>query len=167
MQYCTCTVRLRGSRNHEVANKLVTVPEIRLLQQLHGRDAVLDIRPVDAPKDAVYDHDTERQRLVNMYERNPETKGLVARQFGPFGALPLALKDIGVNPRAIAEVKRREAAEALAAAEALEAQEADEAADLNEFEAEAQARLDGPNDEDDEDDDFEDANAGEGAAALM
>jgi hypothetical protein len=125
-----------------VTNKLVTVPEIRVLKFLHGEDAVLDIRPLytyDArssdPKGkpgvviegvepcGEWMDERERERLIVEYEgaSGPmdETSGTVARLFGPFSPLPKRLADIGINPR---EEARRLRAAAEEAARRLEEQ---------------------------------------------
>lgn len=142
MQICKVSVRVRCSANHVVPNKEVTVPEILILQRVHGgKEAIQDIVPVKF--DRTFNHDEERQRLRKLYERGSgnadDVNGLVSKLFGPFGKLPTTLKEIGLDAKAIAEQKRREAMEALAAADALDAQsqEGAEFADLTDDEREA------------------------------
>jgi hypothetical protein len=123
MQFCTVSVAIRGSANHVVTNKEVTVPEIKVLQHLHGgNDTVRDIRPLRFEKE--FSHDEERQRLRNLYERGngngDEVHGLIGRLFGPFGKLPTTLAAIGYDPRQLAAAKRAAAEQALEDAKAIE-----------------------------------------------
>ena len=114
MQFCSVSVRLSGKPNHVVSNKRVSVPEIRILQALHGADAVLDIVPLELVDTT---SEEERERLKKSYEpaQVEEQRNLVDRVFGPVGALPTTLAAIGLDPRA--EAKRlREKAQSLAAA---------------------------------------------------
>lgn len=140
MQFCSVSVALRGSANHVVTNKEVTVPEIKILQHLHGGvDAVRDIRPLRFEPD--FKHDEERQRLRQLYERGngngDEVHGLVGRMFGSFGKLPTTLAAIGYDPRDLAKQKREAAEQALRDAEAIENAENDPADDLTFEEREA------------------------------
>lgn len=144
MQICQCEVRLGGDMRRTVIRERVTVPEIRVLQNIHGADAVVNIRPLKVEKN--FDHAEHREELKRVYERggiaspNPDaTAGLVARLFGAYGNLPEKLRDIGYNPHAAAEALRAKADEATKAAEALENAEAAlfEDDDLNDDEREA------------------------------
>lgn len=142
MQMCTVSVRLKGSLNHVVSNKRVSIPEIKVLQAIHGgADAVQDIRPAEFNRD--FNHEEERQRLRNRYERgngnaDDEGRGLVARLFGAFGRLPTTLKDIGYDARTLADAARARAEEMMRAAEEIEQSAAFEEVDeLNEDEREA------------------------------
>lgn len=128
MQICSCEVRLGGDMRRTVVRDEVTVPEIRVLQNIHGADAVINIKPKKTVRD--FDHAEHRLELARVYERggitstNPDaTKGLVARLFGAYGNLPVRLAEIGYNPKAEAERLRKEAENAMTAATALEAAE--------------------------------------------
>jgi len=132
MHFCEVTVRLGGSLVHTVPKKIVSVPEIKVLQVIHGSDAVVDIRPFGrgyinvenhkfvADAKSPFDHAQERARLETIYEANnldDEGQGLISRLFGPFAPLPERLSDIGIDPhRDAAELR----AKADAAAKALE-----------------------------------------------
>lgn len=109
MQICSVSVRIRDSANHIVTNKEVTIPEIRVLQSLHGgKSSVTDIVPLRFERD--FNHDDERQRLRQVYERGngngDEVHGMVAKLFTPHGRLPTTLKDIGYDPTLLAAEKR-------------------------------------------------------------
>lgn len=129
MQICQCEVRLGGDMRRTVVKENVTVAEIRVLQNIHGADAVVNIRPVKVDRN--FNHDEHRAELKRVYERggitssNPDaTAGLVARLFGAYGKLPERLREIGYNPQAAAEQLRAQAEEATRVAAALEREEA-------------------------------------------
>lgn len=157
MLFSTCTVRIAGSPLHTITKKLVSVPEIRVLKQIHGPDSVLDIRPLyrydptshdpkGRPGVAVPDGDPcgewsderERERLAAEYEGAggplDETGGLIAKLFGAFGALPKRLADIGIDHKAEARRMREEADRMAAAIEAMpdDLPEEDEIAEFEE-----------------------------------
>ena len=127
MQICSCSVRIRNSLTQVVTNKEVTIPEIKVLQHIHGGpEAVQDIRPLRFERD--FDHGSERQRLRKRYEKGngngDEIRGLIGRLFGSFGALPTTLKAIGYDPKVAANEMRRKAEQAMRDAQALEGAEA-------------------------------------------
>lgn len=105
-------VRINGSMEHVVTNKRVTVPEIALLKVIHGSDAVMGIRnSADVPD---YEEEEERERLRATYDARPRDEGpLMERLFGLTARLPVTLKDIGIDARAVA----KEAEAALKAAQ--------------------------------------------------
>lgn len=117
MQICLADVRIRGSMTQVVANKEVSIPEIRILQNIHGgKDAVINIRPIRFERE--FDHDGHRQDLRKIYEKGAgnadEARGLVGRLFGAHGKLPTTLRDIGYDPKQVAEEKRKAALALLA-----------------------------------------------------
>lgn len=119
MEFCSVSVRLGGSPSHIVAGKVVSVPEIRLLQTLHGEDAVTDILPVE---NRAVTSDEERERLRQFYEpaQVEEQRNIVNKVFGPMGPLPQRLIDIGIDPRAQAADMKAKAQALNAAAEKME-----------------------------------------------
>ena len=129
MQFCTASVRVGGSPSHVVTNKLVSVPEIRLLQAIHGEDAVVDIVPLE---NRAVTSEAERERLRLAYEpKNVEEQaGVVNRVFGPMGALPQTLTQIGLDPKAEARALRDKAKSLLAAADKVEQAEESEDEDI-------------------------------------
>lgn len=118
MQRFLCSVNLNGSTQHVVTNKRVTVPEIALLQRIHGADAVKITAPITPLED--YDPAEERARLRKAYDNalpGDEDGSTVDRMFNPLRPLPTTLAGIGIDPKA--EAKRlREAAQAAADAAA-------------------------------------------------
>lgn len=108
MEFCSVSVRLGGRPDHVVANKVVSVPEIKLLQYIHGEDAVTDIIPTENRNVTSAD---ERERLKQAYEpaQVEEQRNIVARVFGPMGPLPQRLIDIGIDPQAQAAEMRAKA----------------------------------------------------------
>lgn len=141
MQICLADVRIRGSMNQVIAGKEVSIPEIRILQNLHGgKDAVVNIRPIRFERE--FNHDEHRQDLRKVYEKGAgngdEAHGLVGRLFGAHGKLPTTLRDIGYDPKQLAEQKRAEALALLKDADAvLGSDNAATDADLTEAEREA------------------------------
>lgn len=114
------SVRLGGSTQQVVPNKVVTIPELALLKAIHGPDAVNDIRPADSVERS---DDAERERLKKRYDHAlPDQEGsLVDKMFSPFQPLPRRLSAIGMDPGAEAARLREQAAAALAAADELDA----------------------------------------------
>lgn len=43
MDFVSCTVRLAGNVQHTVSKRAVSVPEVLVLQAIHGEDAVVDM----------------------------------------------------------------------------------------------------------------------------
>lgn len=129
MRQYLCSVRLGGSTQHVVANKVVTIPEIAILRRVHGDDAVHDIRPPKDPELRVAKDDygvtrteaDERERLRRLYNNaHPDDpEAIVDRLFGPMAPLPQSLSQIGINPKTAADDMRRKAAELEAAAQTL------------------------------------------------
>lgn len=85
MRLHNCKVRLHGDVRDEVRKKNVTSGEIRLLQQIHGEDAVSEI--VATGKDAnseIPGHETELRGETEERERLGRIYGelAVAKMFG-------------------------------------------------------------------------------------
>jgi hypothetical protein len=146
MNLYTVSVQLAGDRNQVITNKgPVTVAEIAVLKAIHGSDSVNDIR--------LYRHDPDRDPLPEMNQaelrdmlrqryQNALPAGnepIVDRLFGPMGALPATLADIGVDAKSEAAKLRAQADAAIAAATQLESQpeegepSAEERAELEAF----------------------------------
>lgn len=64
MKLHTCKVRLQGEVKDEVLKINATAAEIRVLQSIHGDDAVLDIKPTG---EADRSEAEERKRLMAIY----------------------------------------------------------------------------------------------------
>lgn len=118
MLRCTCTVQT--AITHVVTNKVVTIPEIAVLQHLHGRDAVRDIVPFEKIED--FDDAQERERLFLTYEAiaREEERGFIDRLFPTSQLLPTSLRKIGVDPASAAAAIRKRAALLEAQAKQLE-----------------------------------------------
>lgn len=113
-------VRLDGSMQHVVSNKIVTVPEIAVLKVIHGADAIQNVRPRKAGGkdilDARSDEDLRRD-LRKRYDK--DERKIVDVLFGVHGKLPTSLKQIGIDPAAEAAALRAAAEQSNAAAAAL------------------------------------------------
>lgn len=127
MNLYTVSVQLAGDRNQVVTNKgPVTVAEIAVLKVIHGADSVGDIR--------LYRHDPDRDPLPEITQaelreqlrlryQNALPAGndpIVDKLFGPMGALPTTLADIGIDAKSEAARLRAQADAAIAAAVQLE-----------------------------------------------
>lgn len=118
MKLYTCKVRHGGSLHNEVLKNNVTAPEIRLLQHIHGHDAILDIYEMGDAVSVVQERDgddtivmvnkadadgaetkpwtdrLERMRLARQYAKannlmaDDYDYSRVNAVFGPAGALP-------------------------------------------------------------------------------
>lgn len=85
MQYYKAKVRLGGSTMNEV-EKVLSAPEILVLQYIHGVDAIVQVKHA---KTAQINLREEKQRLKGLYDQ-----ALVKREqsidtiFGPLGSVP-------------------------------------------------------------------------------
>lgn len=133
MQLYTCTVKIGASQNHVVAKKVVSVPEIAVLKYVHGDEAVSDItvfklpelksEPEKAHLYHTWSPATERERLALAYPAASEDKKPpVIELYGPVGALPMTLAEIGISPASAAAEKRRRAEQLAREAAELESQ---------------------------------------------
>lgn len=85
MQYYSAKVRLSGSTMNEV-EKVLSAPEILVLQYIHGVDAILNVKYHEKKQISLRD---EKERLKGLYDT-----ALVKREqsintiFGPLGSVP-------------------------------------------------------------------------------
>jgi hypothetical protein len=119
MQRCKITVAM--SITTVVTNKIVTVPEIAVLQHLHGKDAIRDITMFDIVED--FDNDVERERLFMTYEAvaREEERGFIDRLFPVASLLPTTLRQIGIDPQRAIRAMREQAEKLAAQADEMEA----------------------------------------------
>jgi hypothetical protein len=113
MQVYDCHVRVGRTTTSEVPKPSVTAPEIIILRDLHGADAVVRM---SAPRMDARPHAQERARLQRIYgDSHP---GLLTRLFGPDHVpLPVTLTVEGEEAAAIAAAEGGARAAARAAAE--------------------------------------------------
>lgn len=85
MQYYKAKVRLAGSTMNEV-QKILSAPEILVLQYIHGVDAIMDVSFHESKKINLRE---EKERLKGIYDQ-----ALIKRDqsidtiFGPLGSVP-------------------------------------------------------------------------------
>ena len=94
MQILNVLVALTGDRNNMMLKADVTPPEILLLQQLHGADAVLQIEPTGEVRREPMQ---EIERLRELYPLHREKIQNIWRDF-PATAFPLRIDMLGLNP---------------------------------------------------------------------
>jgi len=96
MQTYSAKIQLAGSLYNEVRRDDLTAPEITILRRIHGRDAIVDIKP---GKHIERSDDEERARLAATYNaalsKNDDVKSIDAL-LGPEG-VPLAKTVRGVD----------------------------------------------------------------------
>ena len=90
MQICNCTVAIGGDPGMTVSKERVTVPELMVLQAVHGDDAV---RHIEVIADETVNSNEERERLSLIY-KTPE--GVVKATLGAVGPLPKTLDESGI-----------------------------------------------------------------------
>lgn len=83
MQICDCLVLIGGDIRNSVIKKNVTAAEVAVLRQIHGTDAVRDIKVIGKE---VVNQDELREQLLLRY------KNVVTELFGRFGELPETLQ---------------------------------------------------------------------------
>lgn len=95
MQIFNGTVRLGGQLIHEVNRRGLTVPEIAVLQRIHGKDAVINLEHVGY---AEVDPLDERERLSYEYDiglqgLHEDQKTSIEKMFGSdYAPLPTELR---------------------------------------------------------------------------
>jgi hypothetical protein len=94
MQTLNALVALSGDRNNMVLKTEITPPEILLLQQLHGADAVLQIEPIGEVKREPLQ---EVERLKLLYPLQRDKVQNIWRDF-PATAFPTRIDMLGLNP---------------------------------------------------------------------
>ena len=91
MQDCNCTVAIGGDAGMTVAKYRVTAPELMVLREIHGADAVRNIEVIG---DEDIPSNEERERLASIYTK-PAT--IVRDVLGATGPLPKTLADAGID----------------------------------------------------------------------
>lgn len=96
MQICNCTVAIGGEAGMTVIKERVSVPELLVLRELHGDDAVRNITVI-GESDA--DSNEERARLRTLYPKlDSDGKTLVIEAvLGKHGPLPKTLGDTDIH----------------------------------------------------------------------
>lgn len=95
MQVFNAVIRLQGSLANEVGKRGLTVPEILVLQKIHGFDGVVKLEHVGNTE---IDHQDERDRLSQMYAQGlsalgDEDKTSIEKMFGgDYNPLPEKLR---------------------------------------------------------------------------
>lgn len=98
MEVCDVTVKHGGRLEMSVRKKGVTVPEIAVLRQIHGSDAVNEITPRGMSRRP---HATELDRLRHLYEPRLQDGAHPVDELWPGTQqqkLPVHLSDIGIGP---------------------------------------------------------------------
>lgn len=101
MELCDIELRLAGNLQHVVPKQDVTPAEILILREIHGPDAVVNIRPKKMDKRS---HGAEWERLVARYGKNGQSAGpggssvLLDNLFpGAVKRLPVSLAEINAS----------------------------------------------------------------------
>lgn len=91
MHYYKGKIRLNGSLNNEVW-KVVSAPELLILQFIHGEDAVSNVEEVKNNKLDLY---MEKNRLKEMYDKalHKKNEQSIDKIFGALGTLPERLPE--------------------------------------------------------------------------
>lgn len=115
MQLVHCTVNLAGDPRKQVRRVHVSVPEVQLLREIHGNDAVIELNYAGAREGV-----DELENLKRFYGGKPEIAAMIDKLFpGSRPNLPLMLSDIGFGDIATDEIveafNKKKAAEAKAA----------------------------------------------------
>lgn len=90
MQLCNCTVAIGGDPGMTVLKERVTVPELMVLRNVHGDDAVRNVEVIGETQFTAME---ERERL-NLIYRSPE--GVVKETLGAVGSLPTEVSESGI-----------------------------------------------------------------------
>ena len=92
MQICNCSVAIGGEVGMTVRKERVSVPELLVLREIHGADAV---RNVEVIGEVARDSNEERARLRSMYPKAGEDgkTSIVEGVLGKHGPLPKVLGD--------------------------------------------------------------------------
>ena len=108
MQLVHCTVNLNGDPRKQVRRVNVSVPEIMILQAIHGDDAVIEMEYAGER-----DSTDEKERLDKFYGGKQEILDKIKELFpGARPQFPQKLTDIGIDiasPEAIAAYEEKKA----------------------------------------------------------
>lgn len=107
IEFCSCTVAIGGDVRAIVPKPVVSVPEILMLQAIHGADAVTNIKVIETQD---VSSEEERDRLGNLYG-----DGKVVEIFNQFGDLPQTLQAARIADEMLEPVWRSERAKKPAA----------------------------------------------------
>jgi hypothetical protein len=104
MQICDAEVRLAGNVYHVVPKQGLTPAEIYVLREIHGSDAVVNIRPVkEDDKRGIAEEFGRLKRLydgasINAPDEDGPRKISLERLFpGAMKKLPKRLSDLGIS----------------------------------------------------------------------
>jgi hypothetical protein len=90
MHYYKTKIRLSGSVNNEIW-KVVSAPELLLLQFIHGQDAVTDVKEIKNERIDLY---AEKNRLKDLYNKSLlKREQTVDNIFGALAGLPERLPE--------------------------------------------------------------------------
>ena len=106
-EFCSCTVAIGGDVRAIVPKPMISVPEILLLQSIHGADAVTNIKVIETHE---YTDEEERDRLGRLYG-DDKVIGL----FNQFGDLPGTLEAARIADEMLEPVWRSQRAKKPAA----------------------------------------------------
>jgi hypothetical protein len=101
MQILNALVAIKGDRNNTLLKTDLTPPEVLLLQQLHGEDAVLQIEPI---QNVERDPLAEIDRLKSMYPLQRERIQNIWRDW-PADRFPTRIDMLGLNPALLKPVE--------------------------------------------------------------
>lgn len=106
MDLLSCSVAINGDIRAVITKPQVTIPEIVLLQAMHGADAVTNIKVIGEVETT---SEQERDRLGNFYK-----DAKVMEVFGQYGDLPKTLaesriEDTLLDPVWLSEKKKKPA----------------------------------------------------------
>lgn len=102
IEFCSCTVAIGGDVRAIVPKPMVSVPEILMLQAIHGADAVTNIKVIDTQD---VSNEEERDRLGRLYGDDK-----VVGIFNQFGDLPESLAAARIADEMLEPVWRSEQA---------------------------------------------------------
>jgi len=106
-EFCKCTVAIGGDIRAVVPKPIVSIPEIMLLQQIHGVGAVTNIKVIETQDTT---SEAERDRLGRFYGDEK-----VVNLFNQFGDLPKTLAEARIPDESLDPVWRSEREKAKAA----------------------------------------------------
>lgn len=116
MHVFNAKVRLAGELNNEVYKRGLTVPEILVMEKLHGKGSVVILEHAGSLSD--YDDDEERERLTELYDGglqalHEDEKTSIKKMFSEYGPLPLKLKtfDGDLSDKEFEEIELAQASE--------------------------------------------------------
>lgn len=103
MQTINCLLKLNGENDMVIPKFGITVAEARILQHIHGEDAVVEVEPAG---EVDTDPRAEREELILKYPAKVDKPSIAAVAFSVLSQVPETLADLNLHDEQMRVEKR-------------------------------------------------------------